>query len=186
MTWPAATYQRPALADYGKALGRWWALLILAVAAVNGAVLGGGPASGVLRGLAMLPAIWLVGPLGWPCVRTYLRFHRRHFGEQERLPHAENWRLPMRVLGIHSLVMIVVMLGSGFETPAEFFPVIVMLILAASGWLLWIFWALEAERRHIRLAAAGLPHSYSVRLLRRIEGRPEAGMLQIDVAFGDW
>lgn len=176
MRWPPSAYTRPALQDYGEALGRWWAVLTIAVAQFHGAV-AGGLYLAVLRGLAVVPALWLLGPLAWPYLRLRLRHHRRVFNHPEVAMPRDSYRLPAGVLAGFAAVLAAVcavaqLLGEVRMPWSEFGLAAVLMVLVMGGWELWIFYALELERRHERACAAGLPNR-TVRLLRRVEGRPE-------------
>lgn len=166
MTWSRRSYAQPSLADYGRALGRWWALLVIGVAAINGAVLAG-PYFGILRGLAMVPAIWLAGPMGWPLLRADARRQRREAPPSR----AENWRLPAGVFAGYLVVMAAVMAAAGGRAAwFEFVPMVMMAALVVAGGLLWVPYALERERRH-ELTFPGATPPFAVRLLRDVEDR---------------
>lgn len=162
--------------DYFAMLGRWWAALTVVVAVVHGAA-AGGPALAVLHGLAVLPALWLLGPLAGPYLRARLRQHRRLFGHPSVVTPPDDYRLPATML----IVLVAVIVATCATTQAlglvrasglEFVLAGAPLGLVAASWELWIFYALRAERRHDQACAVGLP-SRTVRRLRRLEGRPE-------------
>jgi hypothetical protein len=174
MRWPSHAYTRPALQDYGEALGRWWAVLVIAVAQFHGA-LTGGIALGILRGLAVVPALWLLGPLAWPYLRLRLRHHRRIFRHPSVSMPPDDYRLPVWTLAGFAAMMaatcVVFQAFDYLQMPwLEFRLVGILLVLVAASWELWIFYALELERRHQQMSAAGLPPR-AVSLLRRVEGR---------------
>lgn len=175
MSWSASTYARPTGGDYVRALFRPWALLLVATAEMFGQVRGG-PYQAILCGLALLPVIWMLGPAGWPWLRMRLRHHRRIFG----LPAVEmprnNWQLPAVValnylVGLGGLATVFHLMGKVVSPWWWLTFAGLLLLMVLLGEEVWIFYALESERRHERLAAAAIPHRRAVRLLRLIEGR---------------
>jgi hypothetical protein len=176
VSWPASTYLRPAVADYGKAITQLWALSVIAVAELYGSVRGG-PYQGILNGLMVLPAIWALGPLGWPWLRWRLRWHRRLFRLPPVPPVPEHWRLPAAMLGGYAALLTgISVLGfwlAEISMPwwAPLLSATLLAALVLSGWEIWIFYAFEQERRYELAAPASLPHRRAVRLLRLVEGR---------------
>ena len=176
MSWLPPAHAQPPARAYAAALERWWALLVIAVAVLHGAV-ADGPERGVLHGLAALPALWLLDPLAPMYLRARLRQHRRIFGYLGVATPREDYRLPAWVLVGHAVLLAgacAAAQGSGaVRAPWLAFALLAMLVaLVLASEELWIFYALRAEARHERMRAAGLP-SRTVALLRRLEGRPE-------------
>jgi len=178
MSWPARAYVQPAVADYGKALGQLWASLLLAVAMLGGSIWGG-PYRGIVDGLIAIPAIWALGPAGWPWLRMRLRQHRHTFGLPVVDMPRDDWRLPAVLLGGYTLVLAGTAawfraLGEGV---APWWPVTAAALAVSMvllGWEAWIFYVLDQERRAGVTSGPTpgiLTHRRSLRLLYLLEGR---------------